>query len=56
LLFVVSLSPVTNNYVQKKTKKQEYLPIPQKAVEFLPERGKDTDSVFNLRHGKYKQT
>ena len=43
------------NYVQKKTGKQEYLPIPQKAVEFLPERGtaKDTDKVFKLPSGGY---
>jgi integrase len=43
------------NYVQKKTKKQEYLPIPQKAVGYLPERGeaKDTDKVFKLPTGGY---
>jgi Site-specific recombinase XerD len=27
------------NHVQKKTKKQEYLPIPKKALEFLPKKG-----------------
>ena len=43
------------NYRQKKTQKQEYLPIPQKAVEFLPERAdaKDTDNVFYLPSGGY---
>ena len=37
------------NYRQKKTQKHEYLPIPQKAVEFLPTRpdeAKDNDYVF----------
>ena len=43
------------NYVQKKTGKQEYLPIPQKATEFLPERvnAKDADHVFKLPSGGY---
>ena len=43
------------NYVQKKTGKQEYLPIPQKATEFLPDRAdaKDADRVFNLLSGGY---
>ncbi|GHV56564.1 tyrosine recombinase [Bacteroidia bacterium] len=43
------------NYVQKKTQKQEYLPIPQKAVEFLPDKAdaKDTDKVFYLPSGGY---
>ena len=38
------------SYRVQKTGKQEYLPIPQKAVEFLPERSdaKDTDNVFDL--------
>ena len=40
------------SYVQKKTKKQEYLPIPKVAKKYLPERGDDakgTDKVFDLR-------
>ena len=43
------------NYIQKKTGKQEYLPIPQKAVEFLPDReqAKGTDKVFYLPSGGY---
>jgi integrase len=43
------------NYIQKKTKKQQYLPIPQKAVEFLPDKAsaKDTDTVFDLPSGNY---
>jgi len=43
------------NYIQKKTKKQEYLPIPQKAVEFLPDRAgaADTDKVFYLPSGGF---
>ena len=43
------------NYVQKKTSKQEYLPIPQKATDFLPERGSaiDTDHVFKLPSSGY---
>jgi integrase len=44
------------NYRQKKTQKQEYLPIPEKAVEFLPARpdtAKDTDKVFYLPSGGY---
>jgi integrase len=43
------------NYVQKKTQKQEYLPIPPKAVEFLPDRAeaKDGDKVFFLPSGGY---
>jgi integrase len=43
------------NFVQKKTKKQEYLPIPQKAVEFLPDRAaaKDTDRVFTVPSSVY---
>ena len=38
------------NYVQKKTKKQEHLPIPSKAFEFLPERdgASDKDKIFVL--------
>lgn len=37
------------NYVQKKTRKQEFLPIPAKAVMFLPHRGSagDTEKVFD---------
>jgi integrase len=43
------------NYRQKKTQKQEYLPLHPKAAEFLPARSgaKDTDSVFNLPSGCY---
>ena len=43
------------NYVQKKTQKQEYLPIPQKATEFLPNRAnaKDADQVYKLPSGGY---
>ena len=43
------------NYIQKKTQKQEYLPIPQKAVEFLPNRAgaADTDKVFYLPSGGF---
>ena len=43
------------NYVQKKTEKQEYLPISKSAVKYLPERGeaKDTDSVFKFPGGGY---
>ena len=43
------------DYIQRKTKKHELLPIPQKAVDFLPERAdrKDNDSVFDLPSGGY---
>ena len=43
------------DYIQRKTKKHELLPIPQKAVEFLPDRAgaQDTDSVFNMPSGGY---
>jgi len=43
------------NYVQKKTKKQEYLPVPQIALKYLPERGKakDGDTVFKIPDGSY---
>ena len=43
------------NYIQKKTKKQEYLPIPQKAIEFFPDKidAKDTDKVFYLPSTTY---
>ena len=43
------------NYVQKKTKKQEYLPISKSAVKYLPERGNatDDDSVFKFPSGGY---
>jgi integrase len=43
------------NYVQKKTQKQEYLPIPQKAIEFLPDRAGASDSgrVFYMPSGGY---
>ena len=43
------------NYVQKKTKKQEYLHISKSAVKYLPERGeaKDDDVVFRFPSGGY---
>ncbi|MDR1984049.1 MAG: site-specific integrase [Prevotellaceae bacterium] len=43
------------HYTQNKTQKHEYLPIPQKAVGFLPDRNgaKDTDKVFYLPSGGY---
>ena len=43
------------NYIQKKTKKQEYLPIPQKALDFMPNKAeaKDTDKVFYLPSTTY---
>ena len=43
------------NYVQKKTEKQEYLPISKSAAKYLPERGdaKDDDSVFKFPSGGY---
>jgi integrase len=43
------------NYRQKKTQKQEYLPIPQKAVEFLPDRANagDNERVFKLPSNVY---
>jgi len=43
------------NYVQKKTEKQEYLPISKEAVKYLQERGeaKDSDSVFKFPGGGY---
>jgi integrase len=42
-------------YVQKKTQKPEYLPIPQKAKEFIPVRTNenDTDKVFKLPTSGY---
>ena len=38
------------NYKQQKTKKQEYLPIPNKAISFLPDRtdAADNDTIFKL--------
>jgi integrase len=43
------------NFVQKKTNKQEYLPIPQKALKYLPDRNtaKDNDIVFRLPTNKF---
>ena len=43
------------NFVQKKTRKQEYLPIPQKALTYLPERevAKDSDIVFKMPTNKF---
>ena len=43
------------NYVQKKTEKQEYLPISKEAVKYLPERNnaQDSDSVFKFPSGGY---
>jgi integrase len=43
------------NFIQKKTGKQEYLPIPQKALNYLPDRAgaKATDIVFKLPTNKF---
>jgi integrase len=43
------------NFVQKKTDKQEYLPIPKVAMNNLPKRNgaKDTDIVFKLPTNKF---
>jgi len=43
------------NYVQKKTEKQEYLPIGKEATKYLPERknATDSDSVFKFPSGGY---
>jgi len=43
------------NFIQKKTRKQEYLPIPQKALAYLPERkeAKADDIVFKLPTNKF---
>jgi len=43
------------NFVQKKTDKQEYLPIPQKAMKFLPECSdtKANDIIFKLPTNKF---
>ena len=43
------------NFVQKKTDKQEYLPIPKKALSFLPERklAKANEIVFKLPTNKF---
>lgn len=43
------------DYIQKKTKKHDLLPIPKKAEEFLPARtdGDDTSRVFDLPGGGY---
>ena len=43
------------NFVQKKTGKQEYLPIPQMALGFLPDKGtaKAGDIVFKLPSNKF---
>ena len=43
------------NFVQKKTDKQEYLPIPKKALGFLPERNnaKADDIVFKIPTNKF---
>jgi integrase len=44
------------NYIQKKTKKQEYLPLAQKAIQYLPPRpdkASDNDFVFNMPSGQY---
>jgi integrase len=42
-------------YTQQKTKKNEHLPLSDKALEFLPERGtaKDTDIIFILSNNGY---
>ena len=41
------------NFKQKKTGKHEYLPIPQKAMKFLPAKTIDDDKVFYLPTGTY---
>lgn len=43
------------NYIQKKTKKQEYLPISNKAMQYLPckETASDNENVFKLPTGGY---
>jgi len=43
------------NFVQKKTGKQEYLPIPQRAIDLLPERGgsKANDIIFKIPTNKF---
>jgi len=43
------------NFVQKKTGKQEYLPIPQKAIRFLPDRNdaRANDIVFKVPTNKF---
>jgi integrase len=43
------------SYVQKKTGKQEYLPVSREAVKYLPERNGagDNDSVFKFPSGGY---
>jgi integrase len=43
------------NFVQEKTDKQEYLPIPKRALALLPERGlaKASDIVFKLPSNKF---
>ena len=35
-------------YRQKKTQEQNYLPLPEQALNYLGERGFDTEKVFNL--------
>jgi len=42
-------------YVQKKTKKQEYLPIPQIAIKYLPEitETKSKEKIFKIPDGSY---
>jgi integrase len=43
------------NYAQKKTKKQEYLPLSKEAIKYLPERetAADSDNVFKFPSGGY---
>ncbi|MDR0560955.1 MAG: site-specific integrase [Prevotellaceae bacterium] len=44
------------NFIQKKTKKQEYLPLPKRAISWLPEKpvgANDNDFIFKLPHGGY---
>jgi site-specific recombinase XerC len=44
------------NCIQKKTQKQEYLPVAQKAIQYLPERpatATGNDCVFKLPSGGY---
>jgi integrase len=43
------------NFIQKKTGKQEYLPVSKEAIKYLPERGtaKESGFVFHLPQGNY---
>jgi integrase len=43
------------DFIQKKTGKQEYLPVSREAMRYLPERGTagDGDTVFDMPNGNY---